>query len=692
MPDLKNLSESALLERAIIFHTQGEKQQAERLYREVLHVNPQNPDAWHLLGVLAHQCGQHEVAVDFIGQAIELRPDCADYWSNLGEAYRGWDQQNKAMESYQKAFQIDPNHVESLMQYGLGHFRKQRYKEAILFLSRACAGENHSPEVWYYLGAAQAGTGRFQEALVSFDKALAVGLETPELHVNRGLALKDLGRMMEAAQSFERALALKPDLLSALNNMGAIATDLGMITEAADCVRLLIQRAPGHASAHNNLGKLLTDSGKAQEGILYYQQAMELAPQVTEFQHNFLLGLNNLPDRTPKEIFQLHQEWGERVSKTIQAHSWSKSSALSHPKIRIGYVSADICHHPVALFIEPYLIHYDRTRFEVFIYADVKRSDAVTERLKVLPDVWRDTTDLSHPDLARRIKMDEIDILVDLSGHTGMNRMELFALKPARLQATYLGYPASTGLGTIDFRITDSWADPVGMTEFLHTERLVRLSTPAWCYQMPKESPPAGSAPSSRTGYVTFGCFNRLSKLNPTLFEWWVALLKRVPGSHLKLKTRSFGDPIVRNDWMQFFVQRGIAVDRLDFGGATATIASHLEAHHEVDMMLDSYPYHGTTITCEALWMGVPVVTLGGQSHVSRVGVSLLNAVGLPELVASTWSEYIEIAARLAEDSSLLEALHRELRPRFESSLLMNPIAFAAAMDHAFSEMYHAEK
>ncbi len=779
------------LQAAIRFHSRGQFAEAEECYRQILLANPQNAEAWHLLGVLAHQCGKDESAVEWIEQALQFEPENAVFWNHLAEAcngmgalekarvcclralelqpnfaeamvtlagvHRGAGELDEALGLLARALKLKPGYGEGLLQYGLALAAKRDFKQAISIFKKACAAVPDSVEARYHLGVAWEESGRYpealgcyeraakcnpkvgevwhrwgmlliglrdyakaeailrkavgcneadpeyhyqlgrafqlsnrsQEALAEFNLAIERGGNTPELHNNRGILFKEQGRGFDAVECFYRALKLKPDMISALNNLGAICTDIGMTSEALECIRLLIARRPDLPSAHNNLGKLLKDSGRAAEALASYRRAMELDPKMPEFQHNYLLCLNYVPGLHPREVFEAHRAWGERTVRNIaRRYKRQRPMGSAGRKLRIGYVSADFCQHPVAAFIEALFERQDRERFEVTAYCDAKRLDNVTERLRGLTDRWRLTAEMSHSELARKIEEDQIDILVDLSGHTAWNRLELFALRPAPVQVSYLGYPATCGLSAIDYRITDSFADPEGTTEQWHTERLVRLASCAWCYQAPADAPAIVANPSAQTGYVTFGCFNQLAKLNPGLFELWIRLLKRVPGSHLTLKARTLHDPAVKQEIIEFFSKRGIDETRLDMIGYAPSVAGHLGAYRQVDIALDSFPYHGTTTTCEALWMGAPVVTLAGGTHVSRVGVSLLNAMELPELVASSEDEYLAIAAHLAEDEPRRVSLREGMRARMQASPLMNPGAFAASMDEAFLRMW----
>jgi len=359
--------------------------------------------------------------------------------------------------------------------------------------------------------------------------------------------------------------------------------------------------------------------------------------------------------------------------------------------LRIGYVSPDFFHHPVANFIAPVLAAHDRTAVEVFCYAEVKTPDAVTERLRGLvesPHHWRDTNGMSDDSVAAAIRADGIDILIDLAGHTVGARLLVFARKPAPIQATWLGYPATTGLTQIDWRITDPLADPPGLTDDQYSEKLLRLPTGFNCYQPIDDMPPVAPLPADANGYVTFGCFNHAAKLRDRTLEVWAELLRAVPGSRLCLKHRGFGLPSAAAEYRQDFERRGIPAARLDLISFIDDTRRHLAAYDRVDVALDPFPYNGTTTTCEALWMGVPVVALAGPTHMSRVGVSLLTRAGLPELVADTPARYIEIAAGLAADRERLRTLRAGLRARVAGSSLCDAARVTRELETALRQVW----
>lgn len=783
-----------LIEQAVELHAAGQWGAAEDLYRNALEQNPENPDAWHGLGVLAHQCGQGEQAVEWIQQALELAPEQPVFWNDFGEALRGVGRMEDALEAYeralalraafpeclvnigavlgvlertdqalsrfQQALALKPEDPGALTQYGLVLLGAGRADQAEALLRRASVAAPQSVEPHFHLasaleslgkdpealavyercsqlgpkvaavwnrwglallrcgrlesaarvfaqGTACSGNlaqcfrnlgqtlhrlGRSREALEAYEKGRALAPEEPELQNELGIVLKDLGRFAEAAQCFHQALALNPGLTSALNNLGAVCNELGLTTQALECFKVVLERKPQSPGALSNIGKILKDRGQAREGVEYYRRAIALDPANTNLQHNLLLGLQYLAGENPAAVYKAHADWGRRLLKQLPQKApppfpYKPASA----RLRVGYVSADFCLHPVAAFLEPLLARHQRDQFEVILYSDVRSPDRMTERIRSRAEHWRETAGLDAVALAELIRRDQVDILVDLAGHTSGNRLEVFARKPAPVQVTYLGYPGSTGLPTMDYRITDVVADPEGLTDALHSEKLLRLGRCAWCFSEPSPSPEVGEPPFRRNGFVTFGCFNQMAKWNPELLEDWAAILQRVAGAHLKLKARSLLDPEVCRELTEFFVQRGIASERLEFSGFAPTAEAHLAEYQRVDIGLDSFPYHGTTTTCEALWMGVPVVTRMGAAHVSRVSGSLLDAVGLSELAGQSGIEYRDIAVQLAAQPERLAGLRAELRERMTRSPLMDAAHFAAAIEACFRRAWGAK-
>ncbi len=524
-------------------------------------------------------------------------------------------------------------------------------------------------------------------------RMLAASLErepdNPEAHYNLGLVLAALGRNKEAEASYRRGLALKPNSVDGHNNLGVLLEAVGRYDEAEASYRTAIAMAPAVPHLHNNLGVLLKESGRFAESLAVHRRTVELDPRLPAGRSNLLYTLNYDETVSPQALHAEHVAWGNSEGVRIPTAGARFANSLEpERRLRIGYVSGDFRHHSVAFFFGPLLDAHDRAGVEVFLYSNDARADAMTAQIKARADHWVPIHQWSDELAAARIREDAIDILVDLSGHTSHNRIMLFARKPAPIAVTWLGYPNTTGLPTIDYRLTDPVADPPGDADALHSERLVRLASGFLCYRAPDDAGPVAPLPARAVGHVTFGSFNNVAKLSPATIALWARLLGEVPGARLLLKASQFKDRGTRERVAAAFAAAGVAADRMDILPPQAATAAHLATYAQVDIALDPLPYNGTATTCEALWMGVPVVTLRGNRHAARVGASILGAVGLERLIAATPDAYVATAAELARDLTGLAALRADLRERMRASPLSDAAGFARTVEAAYRTIW----
>jgi protein O-GlcNAc transferase len=707
-------------ELAEVFLRKKELEPAEQQARRALEMVPDSPEGLVLLGRIMAEKEDKTASLDAFQDALRLRKDYAEGFSHYATALQKFARGKDAISQIRKACALEPESVEfqtnlailleqnaryvdALAAYGKASrmnpnvgfvwFRQgrllnglKRYAESIPVLEKAISLPGQLGDYYYEYGLALHMSKRFQEALVHYEKALSMGYNTAALQCNRGVIYKDLRKGGDAIMAFHAAVKMDPSNVSYLNNLGAAALELGLNTEALECFEQAVEKNPKLPTARNNIGNLLKDRARGMDALPQYRKSMELNPDDRDAPSNYLLCHMYIPDMDPKQVFEEHKKWGISTTKKFPA-AFKFKPREAGAKIRVGFLSADLCHHPVAHFIEPIFRGYDRERFEFVAYGDQRKSDEFSARFAKQVDLWRETSSYDDRALAKLIHEDRVDILFELAGHTAYNRLGVFAFKPAPLQVSYLGYPGTTGLPTIDFRITDALTDPQGTTEHLHTEKLIRVPQCAWCFEPDASAPEIEPLPALKNGYVTFGCFNNMAKLNPSLFETWAEILLRVPGSHLRLKARTLTDEGVRKELKSYFTERGIEEDRLDFFGHTKKIADHLNHYQSVDIALDSFPYHGTTTTCEAMWMGCPVVTRAGKTHVSRVGVSLLSAVGLLELITDTREAYIEKVVALAGQTDRLQELRGGMRDRLRQSVLMDESRFVLGFETALMEM-----
>jgi protein O-GlcNAc transferase len=515
----------------------------------------------------------------------------------------------------------------------------------------------------------------------------APGVADPQFKFQLGNLLFAQGAVAEAVELFSQVLAIRPDFAAAHNNLGNALSRLGHTAAAVVHYRQAVALVPTMAEAHNNLGCALFLLGQLGPAIAHYQEAIRLDPAAPNPYTNLVLTLHYVPGVSNALIAETTLRWARAIARPLAQSSWRAASPSERP-LRVGYVSGDFRSHPVAYFIEGVLAAHDRTEVEVYCYGNSAVADATTRRIAGIADHWRDISALSDRDAARCIAADAIDILIDLSGHTAGNRLTVFARKPAPIQCTWLGYVGTTGLAEIDYIIADRFVIPPG-EDGHYSERPYRLPHSYLCFTPPDENIDIGPLPALGGGSLTFGCFNNLLKINGAVVDLWAALLAAVPGSRLYLKTAQLDDAVVRQGVANEFAARGIGADRLRLE-SSAPRRELLAAYNHVDIALDPFPFGGGTTTLEALWMGVPVVTLRGDRFVGRVGESVLTTLGLGELVAASPADYLSTTIELAADVTRLAALRAELRQRLVASPLCDARAFAGDLESAFRAMWQA--
>jgi protein O-GlcNAc transferase len=527
--------------------------------------------------------------------------------------------------------------------------------------------------------------GNLPEAEALCLKILAAAPDQADpLHV-LGVTQFQMQRREEALETIRRAITIDPKRAPYHCNLGVVLADLDRNAEAIAEYQIAAELNPQYPEPLYNMGNSLRQIGEVDAAIARYRQALTIRPD-RETHNNLLYALHLVPG-DPAMIFQEHRRWDQLHARPLAAEILPHSNDRDPSRrLRIGYVSADFHQHSVAFFIEPLLANHDAKQVEIFAYSDAIKRDAVTERLQQASHHWQDVRGMGHAELARRIRDDRIDILVDLHGHTAGNRLLVFARKPAPIQVTYCGYPDTTGLSAMDYRITDAQADPPGLTEALHSEKLIRLPRTFLCYRPVPDTP----APQTRKsdGSVSFGSFNSLAKISPMTVALWSEILQRVAGSRLFIKNYRLSDPTAKEILLRRFADRGISPDRLELAGSIVSHIEHLAFYDRIDIALDSYPYNGTATTCEALWMGVPVLTLTGPTHESRVGTSLLHSLGLDAWIARDQREYVRLAGEYAADRAALSRLHVDLRGRMSRSPLMNEPQFARDVEAAYRQIW----
>jgi protein O-GlcNAc transferase len=534
-------------------------------------------------------------------------------------------------------------------------------------------------------GVALVALGKAEQALEYFHKAVLLKPDDPAGYNNLGTTLLMLERLDEAEAYFDQALRLRPDYLKARGGRSIIFIARRQVDEAIASFREVIRLEPNWGDAHENLATALTLAGRIEESIASYQQAMRLQPEHARAHSGLLLTLQCLPQLNASHLLAEHQLWARRHAG-IAAEAPPVSDRHPDRRLRIGYVTGDLRDHPIAPFIEPILAAHDRQAVEVYCYADVPAPDQSTERLRRHADVWRSLFGMSDAATAHLVRADRIDILVDLAGHSSHPRLRAFAHRPAPVQATYLGYPGTTGLSAIDYRITDSVTDPPGEPE-VHSERLIRLPGCFCCYSPPESAPPVNPSPALATGRVTFGSLHSLAKLNDQVLNLWCELLRAVPSARLLLARDTLSGQ-TKETLARRFLDRGIAPERLEMRRVWGAPGNHQRHYADIDISLDTFPLSAHTTACESLWMGAPIVTLYGDRHASRMTASILTAVDLAELVARTPTEYVEQAVRLAAEPETLSTLRAGLRDHVRRSPLCDGPTFTRALEQLYRQMW----
>lgn len=566
-------------------------------------------------------------------------------------------------------------------------FCAEDLKKAGELYEQICRRDKLDGKAWAMRGIICGRLNALDDAEQCLNRALALDPRNTEALRNLALVFQYKHQSDKAVDYYLEALAQNQDDVATLYGLGNAYAELDQLTWAQQCYERVLKQNPGHASALLNLSNVLAYQAEPGLAIEHYRRALIASSYHSSIHSNLLLCLHYGQEHDLATIFEEHLAWARRhESATVNPRPFAPKQ---RGKLRVGYVTPDLREHSVAYFFEPILAHHDRERFEIFCYVESAKQGAIAGRLSQLPDAMRETRGQSDERVAAMIREDAIDILVDLAGHTDHNRLGIFALRAAPVQVTYLGYPNTTGLRSMDYRLTDAWADPPGTTDRYHTEQLIRLRRGFLCFAPPPESPGITPLPASRRGYVTFGSFNVLTKITPRMLDLWGTILLTVPGSRLLIKNRQLTDTTLQKRLLAQLESRGIAGDRIAMLGRTSK-ESHMSSYGEVDIALDTYPYNGTTTTCDTLWMGVPVVTRAGLSHVSRVGVSLLTRMGLDHLIAFDDQQYIRCAVDLANDWRQLGELRQCLRGRFLQSGLCDGQAFTREVESLYEGFLNA--
>lgn len=735
-----NLTIKQKLEQAVFAHKKGNFSLAERIYRDILKSNAYHSDANHNLALIFLTNNKINKALKLFKTALDINPNIEIYWSSyietlINENYfdvaRQFLSKGKDKVLSEKTFiylkkslekaSLNISPPKSKTNNLINYFQKGKYDEAeVIALSINKDFPDH-PFSWKVLGGIYLAKSKFQQAYNFSYKYILLNSNDPEGYNNLAVICTKLYNLNEAKTNYKKALVIKPDYFLALYGLGDVYRDLGKFKEAEIFYKKSLLIEPKHSGVHNSLGHVQKKSGNMEDAEINYRAAISLRP-------NFPMAYNNLGNL----LFRL-RKWNDSINSYKKAISLDPSYAVAHnnknynllflnelsqeeiynehlqfdkqfyklkiknsfnfpvdnnpyKKIKIGYVSADFRNHSVAYFFEPLLRNHNTDKVETFCYYNNNIIDKTTKRLMKFSNNWRSIYNVSDEKVVNIIRKDKIDILVDLAGHTRGNRLLVFAYKAVPVQITYLGYPCTTGLSAIDYRFTDKIADPEGASDKYHSETLIRLPNGFLCYEGNKKIAVNSNLPMKKNRMITFGSFNNLFKITPDVVNLWSKILHAIPEANLLLKSGGIEDNL--DVYVDLFKNENIDASRIKIFSRIEKTYDHLRLYDKIDIGLDPFPYNGTTTTFEALWMGVPVITLLGKSHVSRVGASILHKINLSNFVAQNKKDYLNLAIMMSKKIKYLESIRKNLRTRMINSHLTNEISFARDIEDSYQKVW----
>jgi predicted O-linked N-acetylglucosamine transferase (SPINDLY family) len=663
----------------------GQPDQAIAAYRQAIQIKPDYAEAYYNLGIVLQSKGQLDEAIASHRQAVRLKPDLAVAHSNLGNALKDKGQLDEAIACHRQALRLEPGYAEAHNNLGNALKDLGQLDEAVASYQQAIRLKPDFAGAYCNLGIVLHGKGQLDEAIAAYRQAIRIEPGYAEAHSNLGITLADVGQLDEAIAAYRQAIRLKPDLAGAHYNLGIARQGKGQLDEAVVSYCQAIRLKPDYAEAHCNLGNALKDMGQLDAAIASYRQAIRLNPDGARVHGNLVFTFQYHPGYDGGMIHEELCRWNRRHAEPLKKFIRPPTNDRNpERRLRIGYVSADFREHAVGQNLLPLLRQHDHRQMEIFCYSNVVRPDGLTGQFRRYADVWRSIVGLSDSQAVDLIRQDRIDVLVDLALHTGNNRLLVFAHKPAPVQATFAGYPGSTGLDTIDYRLTDPYLDPPGLNDRFYSETSIRLPETFWCCDPQVPELAVNPLPAQTDGHVTFGCLNSFCKVNEPVLRLWARVLKTVDRSRLMMLCPEGSH---RQPLLNLLQREGISPDHIELIAHRPRL-QYLELFHRIDVGLDTFPYNGHTTSLDSFWMGVPVITLVGQTVVGRAGLSQLTNLGLPELIARTPEQYVRIAANLAEDLPRLAELRRTLRGRMEASPLMDAPRFARNIEAAYRQMW----
>jgi protein O-GlcNAc transferase len=675
-----------LIDEGNAIEREGRINDAMRCYEDAILLAPTLARAHLNRGNVLLELGNTEAALDAYATALVRDPNYAGAHYNIGNAHVLSGQHEAALAAYRAAIALNPDFTDAEVAMGCVHEELGQLDAAVTSYRRALKIDPNYIEVHCNLGNALRALGQVDDAIEQYRRALAIKPDHADAHNCLGSALSEVGRLDDAAASYRRAVKLKPEFSEAHNNLASVLRESGQVVAAVASYERALRINPNYAEAQNNLGHALQDLGQAEEAVSSYRRALAIKPDFADAHSSLLFCLSHNEAMGIQALLAEHRRFGEQFEAPLRA-SWPQhgNGRDAERCLQVGFVSGDLRDHAVAYFLEPilgYLAAYPG--LSLHAYYNHATEGSITPRLRNHFRHWHRIAGLSDAALAQKIAADGIDILIDLSGHTGENRLLCFARKPAPVQVSWMGYPGTTGLSAMDYYLADRYFLPPGKFDDQFTEKLVHL--PASAPFLPdRRAPPVNALPALSNGYLTFGSFNRLSKLTASAVAMWSRLLQALPDARMVIGGMpKDGSSAMLVDW---FARGGVARDRLSFH-PRCDVAAYLAMHAQIDICLDTFPYTGGTTTNHALWMGVPTLTLAGQTVSSRQGAAILGHVGLEAFVADDADDFQKKGLYWAGDPVALAAVRAGLRARCTQSPIRSPELIAAGLEHALRTMW----
>jgi protein O-GlcNAc transferase len=665
---------------------QGRLAEATTLAQAMTVRYPLHGFGWKVLGMIFNQTGQSAHALTSMQKAVALSPGDATAHCNLGNTLHDLGRLEEACASYLWALQIQPDSTE--VHNNLGNTLKdmKRLDEAEASFRQALHFNPDLADAHYNLANTLKCLGRFDEAEVSYRRALQIKPDWAVAHNNLGITLRELGWLDEAEASFRLALQVKPDYGEAHYNLSLTLNDLFRLDEAEVSCRRALQINPNLAEALNNLACIMQKRGQLDDAVAYYRRALQIRPDYAMAHSNLIFCLDMKDTMDLPELQRERNKWGETHAAPLWRDTIHANDRSPARRLRIGYVSADFREHSAPKAFGGMLTRYDRSQFDVFAYSNFKgKDDRFTDLFRQSVTVWRNIGSLSDEVVATMIREDQIDILVDLSGHSGGNRLLVFARKPAPIQITAWGYAVGTGMRAMDVFFTDPvMVPPQEQHYFIEKVRYLPCALGSFFID---QFPDVNELPALKDGIITFGSLNRLAKVSDNAYRVWADILRATPGSRLILKTAELNDAAIRERVIGHFTEAGVAADRIIMQGKTSWY-EHMQANQHIDIALDSFPQGGGVTALEGLMMGVPIITLHLPTISGRVSASLMTTLGLTDWIAETQEQYVELAIQKAGDLQHLATLRQQLRGIFTSSIIGDQAAYARAVEKEYKQLW----